>query len=138
LVLEGKHLSYGELDERAGQLARHLVGLGVGPDVLVGICLDRSFEMVIALLGVLKAGGAYVPVDPAYPAERKLYMTTDSRCAVFLTQASLLDELKSITGEVENFLLLDDDWPKIVRGASRSRSAPPRPRPGNLAYVIYT
>src|SRR5260370_12539390 len=86
---EGARLSYGELNTRANQLARHLRLLGVGPDVLVAVCLNRSLEMIVALLGVLKAGGAYLPLDPAYPAERLAFMVEDAQSPVLVTLESL-------------------------------------------------
>src|ERR1700719_2588006 len=93
VVYEDQRLTYGELNARANRLAHHLRGLGVGPEVLVGVCLERSLELVVGLLGILKAGGAYVPLDPAYPTERLAYMLQDARAAVLLTQRRLLPEL---------------------------------------------
>ncbi|HLC40230.1 MAG TPA: condensation domain-containing protein, partial [Methylomirabilota bacterium] len=84
VVFEGRQLTYRELEARANQLARYLGKLGVGPDVLVGLCLERSLEMIVALLGVLKAGGAYVPLDPGYPEERLRFMLEDARAPVLL------------------------------------------------------
>src|SRR6185369_5648311 len=89
LVFEGEHLSYGELSRRANQVAHHLVSLGVGPDVLVGVCLERGIELVVSLMGVLKAGGAYVPLDVAYPAERLGFIVADARASVLLTRREL-------------------------------------------------
>ena len=86
---EGKQLTYRELNRRANQLAHYLRRLGIGPEKLVGICIERSIEMVIGLLGILKAGGAYVPLDPSYPRERLAFMLDDSQCSVLLTQQSL-------------------------------------------------
>src|SRR5215468_9383581 len=79
-------MTYAELQARANRLARHLAGLGVGPEVRVGICVERSVEMVVGLLGILKAGGAYVPLDPSYPKERLAFMLEDSRASVVVTQ----------------------------------------------------
>jgi amino acid adenylation domain-containing protein len=126
-------LRYGELERRANQLAHHLRGLGVGPDVVVGLCVERSFEMVIALLGILKAGGAYLPLDPDYPAERLAFMLADARVPVLLTQDGIADRLPATDAVL---LRLDTDWPLI---AAHSDTAPASVGdPGNLAYVIYT
>jgi amino acid adenylation domain-containing protein len=133
LVFEGRTMSYGELNRRANQLARHLRGLGVGPDTLVGLCIERSFEMVVGLLGILKSGGAYVPVDPGYPPDRQSYMIADSRAPVLLTQASLAGGLADSGARV---VVLDAGWEEIVRhpdGDLEDGSGP-----GHLAYVIYT
>jgi amino acid adenylation domain-containing protein len=89
---EGKQLSYRELNSRANQLAHYLQGLGVGPEKLVGICVERSLEMVVGLLGILKAGGAYVPLDPGYPSERLEFMLRDAQVAVLLTQGKIVDD----------------------------------------------
>src|SRR5262249_42574830 len=81
--------SYGELDARANRLAHHLRALGVGPEVVVGLCLERSLEMLVALIGILKAGGAYLPLDPAYPCERLAFMLGDAGAQVLITHSSL-------------------------------------------------
>ena len=88
---EGQRLTYRELNTKANQLAHHLQRLGVGPGRLVGICLERSLEMVIGLLGILKAGGAYVPLDPSYPRERLAFMLEDAEISVLLTQERLIE-----------------------------------------------
>jgi hypothetical protein len=93
VVFGEAHLSYGELNRRANQLAHHLQALGVGPGVLVGVYLERSVEMMVGLLGILKAGGAYVPLDPTYPAERLAFMVADAQVPVLLTQSKLVTEL---------------------------------------------
>ncbi|MGH7829594.1 MAG: condensation domain-containing protein, partial [Candidatus Binatia bacterium] len=93
VVCEGKKLTYRELNRRANRLARYLRNLGVGPEVLVGICMERSLEMVVGIIGVLKAGGAYVPLDPAYPKDRLAFMMEDSRVSVVLTQQELMSGL---------------------------------------------
>src|SRR5690606_33785608 len=98
VVHEERSLSYGELNARANRLAHHLRDLGVGPDVRVAICVERSLEMVVGLLAVLKAGGAYVPLDPAYPAERLAFMLADAQAPVLLTVAALEAELPSHWG----------------------------------------
>ena len=132
LMFEGQAMSYGELNRRANQLARHLRSLGVGPDTLVALCVERSFEMVMGLLGILKAGGAYVPVDPGYPPDRQAYMITDSRAPVLLTQAKLAGGLAETSARV---VVLDRDWDQIARqpGEDLGEGAP-----DHLAYVIYT
>ena len=94
LEFEGKQLTYRELNRRANQLAHYLQGLGIGPEKLVGICIERSIEMVVGLLGILKAGGAYVPLDPAYPKERLAFMMEDSQASVLLTSESMIEDLR--------------------------------------------
>jgi amino acid adenylation domain-containing protein len=130
----GQHcLTYGALDASANQLAHHLRRLGVGPEALCGICVDRGLDMVVALLAVLKAGGAYLPLDPGYPKERLRFMLSDARIAVLLTQERLVARLPEQTAPV---VLLDAHRPAI---AGEPTSAPvPRSDPENLAYVIYT
>ncbi|HEV3050635.1 MAG TPA: amino acid adenylation domain-containing protein, partial [Longimicrobium sp.] len=129
----GGSLTYRELEERANRLARHLRGLGVGPDARVGLCLERGPELMIGVLGILKAGGAYVPLDPAYPAERLAYMLKDSAARVLLTQASLADRLPADGATV---VRLDADAAEIERGSGERLRVPVGP--DNLAYVIYT
>jgi hypothetical protein len=133
IVFEEQSLTYRELNERANQLAYHLQTLGVQPEVLVGICVERSLEMLVGLLGILKAGGAYVPLDPSYPSERLSYMLVDADINVLLTQQSLLSSLTSTLAQI---VCLDDDWDII---ATQSRENPPQlVHPDNLAYVMYT
>jgi amino acid adenylation domain-containing protein len=133
IEIEEQQLTYRELDARANQLAHHLVDLGVGPEVLVGICTKRSLEMVVGLLGILKAGGAYVPIDPAYPADRQEYMLANSDAPVLLTQEDLRGTLPPSTAKI---VCLDTDWPAI---ASRPTDNPlVAADPEQLAYVIYT
>src|SRR5207302_6719054 len=93
LVFEDKQLTYGELNTKADQLGHYLRKVGVGPEVLVGICVERSLEMVIGLLGILKAGGAYVPLEPSYPKERLAFMLEDAQPLVILTQEYLVERL---------------------------------------------
>ncbi|HYO58195.1 non-ribosomal peptide synthetase/type I polyketide synthase, partial [Archangium sp.] len=109
---EGTQLSYRELNRRANLLARRLRRMGVGPEVRVGVCLERSVEMVVALLGTLKAGGAYVPLEPSYPRERLAYMMEDARAPVLLTQERWLETLPEHTGQV---VCLDSGWGDIER-----------------------
>ncbi|HEX6373984.1 MAG TPA: amino acid adenylation domain-containing protein [Longimicrobium sp.] len=127
-------LTFGELDDRANRLANHLVRMGVGPEVRVGICLERGLEMMVCILGVMKAGGAYVPVDPSHPAERIGYVLEDSDVAVVLTQARLRDGL-AVRDDVR-VIAVDAGWERI---ASESAAAPETGVTSeNLAYVIYT
>jgi amino acid adenylation domain-containing protein len=128
---DGEELTYAELDARSDQLARHLRALGVGPETRVGICVERSLEMVVGLLGILKAGGAYVPLDPEYPHERIALMLEDSEVAVLLTQSSLLEALPAHGAHV---LCLDAE----ADGGFREGEEGPAARPLNTAYVIYT
>ena len=110
VVFEGTQLTYQELNQKANQLAHHLRSQGVGPEVLVGLCMQRSLEMIVGMLGVLKAGGAYVPLDPSYPPERLAFVLQDSQMAVLLTQRSLLDRLSKVHSQV---ICLDTDWQAI-------------------------
>ncbi|MFY0563639.1 amino acid adenylation domain-containing protein [Archangium lansingense] len=133
LRFEDSSLTYRELDARANQLAHHLRGLGVGPEVRVGVCLERSLELVVALLGTLKAGGAYVPLDPTFPPERLSWMFEDSRPAVLLVQERLLPALPANAARV---VCVDSGWDEVARHSVQ----PPAPlaTPDNLAYVIFT
>jgi amino acid adenylation domain-containing protein/non-ribosomal peptide synthase protein (TIGR01720 family) len=133
LVFEDQSLTYAELDGRANQLARHLRELGVGPETLVGLSVERSPEMIVGLLAILKAGGAYVPLDPSYPAERLAFMVQDSEASVLLTQAHLVDRLPGVDAHV---ISLDTDWPAIADYPATPLGNGANGR--NLAYVIYT
>jgi amino acid adenylation domain-containing protein/thioester reductase-like protein/non-ribosomal peptide synthase protein (TIGR01720 family) len=132
LTFEAQSLTYAELNVRANQLAHYLIEQGVGPDVLVGICIERSLEMVIGLLGILKAGGAYVPLDPHYPEERLVFMLNDIAALVILTQArfNTLDFGNSLV------LCLDSGWARVE--SYPTANTQPDLKPGNLAYCIYT
>ncbi|MEG4054907.1 MULTISPECIES: amino acid adenylation domain-containing protein [unclassified Microcoleus] len=133
VVFEGEQLTYRELNARANQLAHHLRSVGVGPEVLVGICVERSLEMVVGLLGILKAGGAYVPLDSAYPPERVGYMLEHAQAKVLLTQVRLVNSLPQHQAQV---FYLDADWGAI---STLSDSNPTcNCKPENLAYIIYT
>ncbi len=133
LVCEAQQLTYRELNARANRLAHHLRTLGVGPEVLVGVCLERSLELVVGLLGILKAGGAYVPLDPSYPAERLAFMLQDTQAPVLLTQQRLLARLPAYTGHT---LCLEREAARIAQHPDTN--PPPSASPTNLAYVIYT
>ncbi|MBR8837459.1 MAG: amino acid adenylation domain-containing protein [Stigonema ocellatum SAG 48.90 = DSM 106950] len=127
------HLTYRDLNIRANQLAHYLQSLNVGPDVLVGICVERSLEMVIGLLGILKAGGAYVPLDPGYPQERLGYMLENSQASILLTQNHFCDS-KSL--QTKHRFCLDSDWQVLAQYPTTNPES--KVSPDHLAYVIYT
>ncbi len=135
-------LTYRELNRRANQLARYLRSLGVGPDVPVAVSLERSCELLIALLGILKAGGAYVPLDPGYPADRLDYMLRDSRTPVLLTHSKLVERVMSNRGGQREdgspleVICIDSDWPNVA--THEATNPPPNTEPDHLAYIIYT
>jgi amino acid adenylation domain-containing protein len=133
LRFEGRELTYRELNARANQLAHRLRALGVGPEVLVAVCLERSLDLVVGLLGVLKAGGAYVPLDPSYPPARLAFMLADAQAPVVLTQERLAATLPAHSAQV---LCMDRE------AAALARESPHNPAAGvtaeHLAYVIYT
>jgi amino acid adenylation domain-containing protein len=136
VVYEEQVLTYSEINGRANQLARYLRSKGVGPDQLVAICVERSVEMVVGLLGILKAGGAYVPLDPNYPTERLQYMLEDSAPKILLTQGQLRQKLPGVTAEV---IALDDEWRRIAQSAVDNLQASTQNLGSHhLAYVIYT
>ena len=132
VVFEGEHLTYQELNSKANQLAYYLQKLGVGPEVLVGICVERSMEMVVGLLRILKAGGAYVPLDPSYPKERLAFMLADAQVPVLLVQERLRTTLPEHDAHV---IYLDTDWQHILVSEGLPISGITI---DNLAYVIYT
>jgi amino acid adenylation domain-containing protein len=133
LTSEDQHLTYRDLNRRTNQLAHHLKKLGVGPDVRVGVCAERSIEMVVALMGILKAGGCYMPLDPDYPSNRLALMLEDAQPPVILTQETLLPRLPAHAAPA---ICLDSDWgriasePDINLGVQSMRN--------DAAYVIYT
>jgi amino acid adenylation domain-containing protein len=132
IVCEDESLSYSELNSRANQLAHHLRGLGVGPETLVGLCLERSVDVIVAILGILKAGGAYVPLDPHLPKARLASMIGDSGARVVVTAERFRDNLPDSTGAVA----LDGDRDAI---SARSRENPEGgATPGNAVYVLFT
>ncbi len=140
-------ITYGELNERANQLAHYLAGLGVGPEVKVGICLERGLQMFMGLLGILKAGAAYVPLDPKYPAERLSYVLEDSQALLLLTGRPGVSALRAFAGTVIN---LEEQWQEIAAQSSSNPEAAAASlpihmqkrrangAPENLAYIIYT
>jgi amino acid adenylation domain-containing protein len=133
LHVDGRNLTYRSLNSRANQLARWLRARGVGADVLVGVCCERSIEMMVAILGVLKAGGAYVPIDPEYPDDRVAFMLADAGAPVVLTQARWTERLQAHTGDC---LCLDTEWERV---AALEADNPGYDVTGDqLAYVIYT
>jgi amino acid adenylation domain-containing protein len=133
VTFEGGALTYEELNRRANQLAHNLRATGIGPGMRVGVCMERSLEMVVGLLAVLKAGAAYVPLDPGYPRERLAYMLEDAQVSVLLTQTALLERLPRHTAAM---ICLDTFW------ASERSEAETNPdsavQPDNIAYMIYT
>jgi len=130
---QGRSLKYAELNEKANRLAHWLRAHRVGPEVRVAICVERSLEMVIGILGILKAGGAYVPLDPEYPSERLAYMLQDAGAEVLLTQRRLLERLPQHKAACMD---LDSAWEELM--AYSAENPTPLGVPENLAYVIYT
>ncbi|WP_375511247.1 amino acid adenylation domain-containing protein, partial [uncultured Nostoc sp.] len=133
VVFENQQLTYQQLNCRANQLAHYLQSLGVKADVLVGLCVERSLEMVVALLGILKAGGAYVPLDPEYPSERLSFMLEDAQVSVLLTQQRLL---KRLPEHQAHLVCLDTHWQAI--SLSSQHNTITGVQANNLGYVIYT
>lgn len=154
VVFEDQKVTYRELNASANQLAHYLQKLGVGPEVLVGICVERSIEMVVGLLGILKAGGAYLPLDPGYPKDRIAYILKDTQASILLTEKRLLEDLgfKCIESSADRAgrsdsrfsvldshltaICLDRDWKEISRESRETLQN--QATPANLAYVIYT
>lgn len=133
LTCDNQSLTYAELNARANQLAAHLKLMGVERDTLVAICIDRSLEMAIGIIGILKAGGAYLPLDPEYPTERLAFMLADAQPALVLTKTKLAAPL---SGAHSRLVLLDQDWPVISQNTTANPSDVPSAK--DLAYVIYT
>ncbi len=129
---EDDQLTYRELNKRSNQLAHYLQKLGIGPEILVGICMERSIEMVISLVGILKAGGAYIPLDPSYPKERLKFMIDDSNSEILLTTKNLL---KCLPDNNIKKICLDNEWNVISKYRTENL---PNANVRNLAYVIYT
>jgi amino acid adenylation domain-containing protein len=126
-------LTYRELNERANRLAHYLIARGVGPEVRVGLCLDRSLDLLVGLLGVVKAGGAYVPLDPSYPADRLAYMLEDSAVPVVITQEAL--RASPATSRAAS-IFIDSGWSEIATCSERNTAR--EILPAAIAYVIYT
>jgi non-ribosomal peptide synthetase component F len=135
LVSEQGSLTYQELNQRADQLAQTLHQMGTQPGELVGLCVDRSADMVIGILGILKAGGAYVPLDPNYPGDRLHFMLTDTQVALLLTQSWLVEQLPRSQA---NILCLDQPLPLVPSPQGEHSSKGYAVTPDQLAYVIYT
>jgi non-ribosomal peptide synthetase component F/aryl carrier-like protein len=133
VVFEAEHLTYRELNVRANQLAHYLQKLGVGPEVLVGIYVERSLDLVVGILGILKAGGAYLPLDLAYPPERLAFILQDARMPILLTQQPLVKGLPEYQTQV---VCLDTDWESISQESLENSIS--QSTDENLAYVIYT
>jgi len=133
VIFKDERLTYRELNTKANQLAHYLQTLGVKPETLVGICVDRSLEMIVGLLGILKAGGAYVPLDPAYPSERLAFMLEDSAVPVLLTQSRFVESFPQQQAQV---VYLDFDWEEISQYDEENLTN--KRTPDNLVYVIYT
>lgn len=132
-VHEQHTLTYHQLNTRANQLAHYLQNLGIGAEVPVAICVERSHELITGLLGILKAGGAYVSLDPAYPLERLAFMLEDAQAPVLLTQEHLLDKLPNSWAQV---ICLDTDWDTVKNESEQNLET--STTTNNLAYIIYT
>jgi amino acid adenylation domain-containing protein len=130
---EGEELNYGELNERANQVAHYLRELGVTTETRVGICVERSIQMVVGLLGIMKAGGVYVPLDPEHPAQRLAFMMKDAAVSVLLTEEQMLAQLPTYDGPI---VCLDRDWVMIAKQSVMEVSS--EVSAANLTYIIYT
>lgn len=133
VILDEAQLTYEELNRRANKLAHYLRTFGVGPETLVGVCMERSLDMIIGILGILKAGGAYLPLDLAYPKDRLSYMLADSQTQVLLTQQQLLEKLPDMQ---LHLICIDKDWDLIAQANASNPEL--QVTSGNLAYSIYT
>ena len=133
VVCNAQQLTYSALNRRANQLAHYLRALGVGPEVCVGLCMERSLELVVGLLGILKAGGAYVPLDPTYPKERLAFMLSDTQVSVLVTQQKIVTDLPE---HASHLVCLDTDWEHIAQQSEANPVSGVTPE--NLAYVMYT
>ena len=133
VVFENRKLTYRELNERANQLAHYLQQLGVKPEVLVGICVERSLDTIVGILGIIKAGGAYLPLDPTYPKERLAFVLSDTQTPVLLTQQKLVENLPEHTAKV---ICLDTEWETIAQQSGENPKQ--QVTSENLVYAIYT
>jgi len=133
VICEDERLTYRELNDRANRVAHYLRAQGVGPEVLVGICVERSIEMLVGILGILKAGGAYVPLDPAYPKDRTAAILEDARAPILLTQQTAAKMLPDL---VAHLIHLDTDWPDI--GTQPATNPVSHVASSNLGYVLFT
>jgi amino acid adenylation domain-containing protein len=133
VVFDGKSLTYAELNQRANQLAHSLQKLGIQPEIPVGICIERSLEMIVGLMAIVKAGGAYVPLDPSYPADRLAHIQSDSQLAAVLTQQKFLSLLPNLNVPI---VCLDTDWQEIAAESPENPISPVTAE--QLAYIIYT
>ncbi len=133
LIADDQRLTYAELNSRSNRVAHHLIGLGAGPETLVGICANRSAAMLVGMLGILKAGAAYVALDPKYPRVRQAFMIEDAAMPIVLTQQDLVDSLPVTPAKL---ICLDSDWSAIARESDTNPGVPVRRN--NLAYILYT
>lgn len=133
VCFENRKLTYADLNSKANQVAHYLIKVGVRHETLVGISLERSLEMLVALLGILKAGGCYVPLDPAYPKDRLAFMLEDSQLKLLVTEKQLIEVLPGHTGQT---VLLDEQWSLIAKESEIDPAIDVRPN--NLAYILYT
>ncbi|HEY0143904.1 MAG TPA: amino acid adenylation domain-containing protein, partial [Thermoanaerobaculia bacterium] len=138
VVFNDREMTYRELDEKSRALGVYLQSMGVGPDSVVGLCVERSLDRVVGLLGILQAGGAYLPVDPDYPDERIAYMLQDSGAAIVLTQATLRQKLASALTQDVRIVALDEQWAEIVSAVGANASLRQGVGADHLAYVTYT
>jgi len=136
LVFANQFLSYQELNTRANQFAHYLQRLGVAPEMLVGLCVERSLEMIVGLLGILKAGGAYLPLDPTYPPERLEFMLKDAQVSVLITQKPLISLISQLPISNMQVICIDGDWQANQQENKENPTS--QVRPENLAYTIYT
>jgi len=133
ILLEDQQISYAALNARANQLAHHLRALGAGPEVIVGLCMERSAQTLVALLGILKAGAAYVPLDPEYPRQRLEYLLRDTASPLLVTEQRFAERFAAIPVRI---ICMDSDWPTIAESSAQNPAG--GVDPGNLAYCMFT